>query len=166
MLVFGINRTGAPPEVDPANPTSYETDWNISKKLVQHLQAIEKGREACIEAQSNVAIKEALKQRLNHRREANLKAGRWIYWKYTIRSIVCEASCHPVTQSFGHSVTWSLGHLVTRSLSHSVTWTLCRLVTRSLGHSVTRSLGHYFQHYDERTNGRTTLGLPGLLRRQ
>ena len=22
--------------------------------------------------------------------------------KYTIRSIVCEASCHPVTQSFGH----------------------------------------------------------------
>ena len=28
--------------------------------------------------------------------------------KYTIRSIVCEASCHPVTQSFGHSVTTTL----------------------------------------------------------
>ena len=27
-----------------------------------------------------------------------------------IRSIVCEASCHPVT--------WSLGHLVTQSLGH------------------------------------------------
>ena len=24
--------------------------------------------------------------------------------KYTIRSIVCKASCHPVTQSFGHLV--------------------------------------------------------------
>ena len=49
--------------------------------------------------------------------------------KYTIRSIVCEASCHSVTRSLGHSVTRSLGHLVTRSLGHSV--------TRSLGHSVT-----------------------------
>ena len=43
--------------------------------------------------------------------------------KYTIRSIVCEASCH--------SVTWSLGHLVTWSLSHSVTWSLSHLVTSS-----------------------------------
>ena len=32
------------------------------------------------------------------------------YSKYTIRSIVCEASCH--------SVTWSLGHLVTQSYDH------------------------------------------------
>ena len=75
--------------------------------------------------------------------------------KYTIRSIVCEASCHPVTQSLvtqsfsfsviqspGHLVTWSLGHLVTWSLGHSVTWLLGYLVTRSLGHSVTWSLGH------------------------
>ena len=37
---------------------------------------------------------------------------KWITWitKYTIRSIVCEASCH--------SVTWSLGHSVTRSYDH------------------------------------------------
>ena len=46
--------------------------------------------------------------------------------KYTIRSIVCEASCHSFTRSLGHSVTQSLGHLVTWSLGH--------LVTRSLGH--------------------------------
>ena len=43
--------------------------------------------------------------------------------KYTIRSIVCEASYHLVTRLQGH------------------------LVTRSLGHLVTRSLGHLFQHY-------------------
>ena len=42
--------------------------------------------------------------------------------KYTIRSIVCEASCHSVTWSFDLLVTWSLGHSVTRSLGHSVTW--------------------------------------------
>ena len=36
--------------------------------------------------------------------------------KYTIRSIVCEASCHLVTWSLG-----PLSHSVTRSLSHSVT---------------------------------------------
>ena len=30
--------------------------------------------------------------------------------KYTIRSIVCEASCYSLTQSLGHSVTRSLGH--------------------------------------------------------
>ena len=51
--------------------------------------------------------------------------------KYTIRSIVCEASCHLVTRSLGHSVTWSLCHLVTLSLGHLVTW------SRSLGHLVT-----------------------------
>ena len=39
----------------------------------------------------------------------------WIV-KYTIRSIVREASCHPVTQSFGH--------LIIQSFSHSVTWSL------------------------------------------
>ena len=37
------------------------------------------------------------------------------FTKYTIRSIVCEASCHSVTRSLGHSVTRSLGHLVTQS---------------------------------------------------
>ena len=54
--------------------------------------------------------------------------------KYTIRSIVCEASCHSVTQSLGHLVPLSLGHSVTRSLGPSV--------TRSLGNSVTRSISH------------------------
>ena len=59
--------------------------------------------------------------------------------KYTIRSIVCEASCHPVTRSLSYSV------LVTRSLGHSVTRSLGHLVTRSLNHSshlVTQSLSH------------------------
>ena len=53
------------------------------------------------------------------------------YVKYTIWSIICEASCHPVL-SPSHVVIWSIGHSVTRSLG--------RLVTRSLGHSVTQSL--------------------------
>ena len=30
-----------------------------------------------------------------------------IQYKYTIRSIVCKASCHSVTRSLGHPVTWS-----------------------------------------------------------
>ena len=64
----------------------------------------------------------------------------WI--KYTIRSIVCEASCHSVTRSLSHSVTRSLGHLVTRSPGHSVTWSLGHPVTRSPSHPVTRSPGH------------------------
>ena len=81
MLVFGTNATGAPPDSDPANPTSLESDWRISKKLQSHLQIIEKAREACIEAQANVAIKEALKQRLSHRKENCLVPGRWVYWK-------------------------------------------------------------------------------------
>ena len=66
--------------------------------------------------------------------------------KYTIRSIICKASCHPVPRSLGHLVTRSLGHLVTRSLDHLVTlslshWSLHHSVTQSLGHSVTQSLG-------------------------
>ena len=81
MLVFGTNATGAPPDSDPANPTSLESDWRISKKLQSHLQIIEKAREACIEAQANVAIKEALKQRLSHQKENCLVPGRWVYWK-------------------------------------------------------------------------------------
>ena len=32
-----------------------------------------------------------------------------MYYKYTIGSIVCEASCHSVTRSLGHSVS----HIVT-----------------------------------------------------
>ena len=59
--------------------------------------------------------------------------------KYTIRSIVCEASCHPVTQSFGHFIIQSFGHLITQSLGHSLTWSLGHPVTWSFGHSVTLS---------------------------
>ena len=50
-----------------------------------------------------------------------VSTGEKFYSKYTIRSIVCEASCHSVTWSLGHSVTWSHGHSVTRSLGHSLT---------------------------------------------
>ena len=59
-------------------------------------------------------------------------------WKYTIWSIVCEASCHLVTMSLGHSVIWSLGHLVTWSLSDSVTWSLIStlLLTNKLTHNI------------------------------
>ena len=48
--------------------------------------------------------------RLDLGNECNRALG--MYIKYTIRSIVFEASSHPVTRS--------LGHLVTRSLSHPV----------------------------------------------
>ena len=61
--------------------------------------------------------------------------------KYTIQSIVCEASCHSIIQSIHHLVTLSLSHLVIQSL----TWSLSHLVTSStwsLGHLVTWSLGH------------------------
>ena len=66
--------------------------------------------------------------------------------KYTIRSIVCKASCHSVPWSLGHSVTRSLGHLVTWSLSHMIT--IFNMATNWW------------------TNWLTTLGLKGLLRRQ
>ena len=84
-----------------------------------------------------------------------------------------------VTSSLGHSTTWSLGHSVTRSPGHLVTWSLGHSVTRSLGHLVTRSLGHLVTwslghlsychiclEFNMLTNGRTTLGSTGLLRRQ
>ena len=41
--------------------------------------------------------------------------------KYTIRSIVCEASCHLVTQSLGHLVTRSLVHWVIPTLFSNIT---------------------------------------------
>ena len=58
--------------------------------------------------------------------------------KYTIRSIVCEASCHQVTLSLGHLVTWSLGHSVTRSLGTCVqsVHVYSRLVLFILYHSL------------------------------
>ena len=40
-----------------------------------------------------------------HPLEAAPYVGSYQVFKYTIRSIVCEASCHPVTWSLGHSVT-------------------------------------------------------------
>ena len=52
-----------------------------------------------------------------------------LFVKYTIRSIVCEASCYSVTWSLCHLVTWPLGHMVTWSLGHLVTWSLGHLVT-------------------------------------
>ena len=39
--------------------------------------------------------------------------GDYVEDKCTIRSIVCEASCHPVTQSFGHLIIQSFGLSVT-----------------------------------------------------
>ena len=51
-------------------------------------------------------------------------------YKYTIRSIVCETSSHPVNQSFDHLV---IGH----SVSHLVTWSLGHSVIQTLGQSVT-----------------------------
>ena len=82
-----------------------------------------------------------------------------------------QSSCHPVIQSFNHSVIWSLskslGHSVTWSLGHSVTWSLGHLVTWSLGHL---SYCHICLEFNMLTNGRTdgwtTLGSTGLLRRQ
>ena len=55
----------------------------------------------------------------------------------------------PVNRSLGHSVTWSLGHSVTRSLG-------------SLGQSLFSTL----RLTDGRTDGHTTSGSTGLLRRQ
>ena len=75
---------------------------------------------------------------------------------YTIRSIVCEASCHPVTQSFGHLIIQSFGHLVIQSLGHLVTWSLGHLVTSS----VTLSLATYFQQ--NIAYGQLSAKLPGI----
>ena len=70
-----------------------------------------------------------------------------IYFIYLINIPYGQSSAKlPVTWSLGHLVTWSLGHSVTWSLGHSVIWS-----------SVSTLL---------RTDGRTTLGSPGLLRRQ
>ena len=63
--------------------------------------------------------------------------------KYTIyhivNRIVCEASCYPVTQPFGHLIIQLIGHLVTRLLGHSIIQSFGHLdlVTRLLGHLVT-----------------------------
>ena len=80
---------------------------------------------------------------------------RFIIIEYTIQSIVCEASCHPVTWSLGHLGTWALGHSITQSLSHLVTWSLGHLVTQSLGHSVTQSPSHFVTIFNITTYGLT-----------
>ena len=67
-----------------------------------------------------------------------------------MRSIICDASCQPFNQSFGH--------LIIQLFSHSVTWSLLS------------SCHHHFQHCHWRTHGhthrQTTSGSTGLLRRQ
>ena len=98
-------------------------------------------------------------------------AGPWHQIYHTVNRLRSFLSLgHSVTRSLGHSVTRSLGHSVTRSLSHLVTWSLGHLITWSLDHSVTWSLGHSVTIFNITTNWltdwRTTLGLPGLLRRQ
>ena len=87
-----------------------------------------------------------------------------IYDKYTIQSVVCEASCHPVIQSLGHSVTRSLVHLVTRILSscHPVILSSCLPVIMSSFYPVISVLNSTCTL----TDGHTTLGPTGLLRRQ
>ena len=58
----------------------------------------------------------------------------WCKMKYTIRSIVCEASCHLVIRSSSHQVN--------RSSSHPVICSSCHLVIRSSGNPVIQSHGH------------------------
>ena len=80
----------------------------------------------------------------------------------------------PVTWSLDHLVTWSLGHSVTRSLGHYSDTTRTLLghysdTTRTLldlDHLVTIFNMVTNGRTDERTDGRTTLELTGLLRRQ
>ena len=104
----------------------------------------------------------------------------WCKMKYTIRSIVCEASCHLVIQSNVHLVNRSSCHLVSRLSGHPViqssgypiyliilsSW---HLVICSFGHLVIRS-SHYnviltCPRTDWLTDWHTTLGSTGLLRR-
>ena len=87
-------------------------------------------------------------------------------FKYTIWSTVCEASCHLVIWSFGHLVIWSIVHLVIWSFGHSSFGQLVIRVIQSFGHSVIQSYGHSVTIFNIATDRRTTLGSPGLLRRQ
>ena len=79
MLVFGRN-ISAHPDLNPNEPTSLETNVDVSQKIKSHLSAISKAREAFIQAESDKTIAEALKARLVHRHE-DLEIGQWIYWK-------------------------------------------------------------------------------------
>ena len=74
--------------------------------------------------------------------------------KYTIRSIVCEASCHDVNLSSGLLVNRSSGHQVTRSPGHQV---VSSQVIMSSCHPVIQSFVVIiiFQHCYIRTGGRT-----------
>ena len=79
MLVFGRN-ISAHPDLNPNEPTSLETNVDVSEKIQSHLRAMSKAREAFIQAESDNTIAEALKARLVHRQE-DLEIGQWIYWK-------------------------------------------------------------------------------------
>ena len=83
----------------------------------------------------------------------------------------------PVIMSSGHLVIWpaiwSSGHLVIRSSSHPLTWSSSKSsshpVIQSSSHTVIKSSGHlviFNITTNGWTNGHTTLGLTGLLRRQ
>ena len=60
--------------------------------------------------------------------------------KYTIWSIVCEASCHPVIWSSGHTVIQPSPPYI-RSYGHMVIWSFSHLVIRSSS-PVLRSSSH------------------------
>ena len=105
---------------------SQKSDFSFSMQPPHHISTV-----CVLRVVLNIALKEAgCKRSWGKVSLVTLH----IHFKYTIRSIVCEAFCQ--------SVTWSLGHLVTRSLGHLVTGSLCHSVSRSLGHYVTRALGH------------------------
>ena len=79
MLVFGRNIV-AHPDLCLDAPPSLESPADISKRIASHLNAIAKAREAFIQAESNLTITDALKDKLSHRPE-NLEVGKWIYFK-------------------------------------------------------------------------------------
>ena len=90
--------------------------------------------------------------------------------KYTIRSIVCEASRHPVIWSSGQSVIHSFVHPVIWSSNDLIIWSSSHLVIQSSGHPVIRSSSHPIIpsscHFNTSTNEQTTSGPTGVLRRQ
>ena len=83
----------------------------------------------------------------------------WLCGKYTIRSIVCEASCHLVTWSLRHSVTRSLIVATNKQTDGHVTLglpgLLCRqLLKQNIKMALIRSSPH---HPDVRTWARCLL---------
>ena len=103
------------------------------------------------------------------------------YGQSSAKLPVMMSTCHPVFWSTGHLVIRSSGHQVIRSPGHQV---ISSQIIRSSGHDVIMSSFHYvimssghpviqsfvviiiFQHCYIQTDGWTTLGSTGLLRRQ